>query len=81
MDDNEKRVERMKKVLRCKRDIELAKRLNQYPPNITRWKKRGFYPSTASLIDELLNEYFDLDERFKKLKNELKAMKDSAEKT
>jgi hypothetical protein len=55
MKKNERRVERIKAALGCRTDIELAKLLKSYPPNISRWKKRGFYPAIANLIDELLS--------------------------
>lgn len=55
MDENTHRVERIKTALGCNKDAELAKHIKSHPPNITRWKKRGFYPSTANLIDALLD--------------------------
>jgi hypothetical protein len=42
--------------LGCKTDAELAVRIQSHPPNITRWKKRGFYPILANLVDALLEE-------------------------
>ena len=60
MDSNEKRLVRIKDVLNCKRDKNLADRLESHPPNITRWKKHGFSPSTANLLDALLDDHDDL---------------------
>ena len=56
MDDNARRVERIKKALGCKTDAELAERIQSHRPNVTRWKTRGFYPVQANLVDALLDE-------------------------
>lgn len=40
--DPEKRVDRIKKMLDCKSDSELARRLETKQPQIARWKRREF---------------------------------------
>jgi transcriptional regulator with XRE-family HTH domain len=51
---NDKRVDRIRKLLGCKTDIDLAARLGTNQPQISRWRHKGLPPSTTALIDSLL---------------------------
>jgi hypothetical protein len=70
MNENEERVQRIKEMLGCQTDIELAERIKSHPPNITRWKKRGFYPIVANLIDEMIKVNLDLRQQITALSKE-----------
>lgn len=52
--DNDLRMDRIRKLLDCETDVELAKALGTTQPRISRWRNVGFYKSTAELIDVLL---------------------------
>jgi hypothetical protein len=70
MNDNEERVQRIKEMLGCQTDTELAERIKSHPPNITRWKRRGFYPIVANLIDEMIKVNLDLRQQITALSKE-----------
>lgn len=74
MEENKRRVERIKKALGCKTNTALAKRIGSHAPNITRWRKQGFYPSMAGLIDELIKEGTKLTKRIKELEREFSSV-------
>ena len=66
--ENEKRIDKIQKLLSCSSISELAKKLNTHQPNVSRWRKKGFYPSTASLIDALLKVIATQKREINKLK-------------
>ena len=52
--ENDKRMDRIRKLLHCKTDVELAEYLETNQPQISRWRNTGFHRSTAKLLDSLL---------------------------
>lgn len=53
-------IEKIKKILGCKKNKELAELLSKkggkkiHPEQITQWKNRGFHKSTVILLDALI---------------------------
>ncbi len=73
--ENDKRVNRIRRALGCKVDAELASKLSTYQPNISRWRSKGFHPSTALLIDSLLSVIKFLKKEIAELKKEIAELK------
>lgn len=75
--DPEKRVERIKRLLDCESDSELARRLETQQPQIARWKRGEFSKSMARLVDYLLLIISRLKRETNELKKEIKTLKQS----
>jgi predicted transcriptional regulator len=77
--DPEKRIERIKRLLDCKSDSELARRLELKQPQIARWKRGEFSKSMAMLVDYLLSIISGLKREITKLKKENASIKKKPE--
>lgn len=73
--DPEKRVERIKQLLDCESDSELARRLETQQPQIARWKRGEFSKSMARLVDYLLSDVSRLKREIQRLEKEIKTIK------
>jgi hypothetical protein len=73
--DPDKRVNRIKKLMDCQSDSELARRLETQQPQIARWRRGEFSKSMARLIDYLLLIISRLKREINKLKKENKTLK------
>lgn len=73
----EKRVERIKRLLDCESDSELARLLETKQPQIARWKRGEFSNSMAKLVDLLFLIISRLKRETNKLKKEIDAIKQS----
>ena len=69
--DNDRRIKRIRSLLNCDSDVELAKRLDTNQPQISRWRRGGFARSTAALIDALLLIISRRQREINQLKEEL----------
>lgn len=76
-DRNEKRMLRIRKLLGCKKDTELAKKLKTNQPQISRWRNTGFHESTTILLDHLLLIISRQKRELNRLKKELAELKQS----
>lgn len=72
----EKRVDRIKRLLECESDTELAARLGTQQPQIARWRKGNFSKSVAKLVDDMLLIISRLKREINKLKKEIKTLKE-----
>jgi hypothetical protein len=75
--ENEKRVDRIRRLLGCKSDVELAKKLETQQPQISRWRRGELSKSMVRLIDELVSTIGALKREKNRLKKELDDLKKS----
>lgn len=73
--NNEKRVKRIRRLLKFKSDTELADYLETKQPQISRWRNTGFHQTTANLIDTLLSIISELQKQLADAKRENKHLK------
>ena len=73
--ENDRRMDRIRKLLNCMTDVELAKYLATNQPQISRWRNIGFHRSTAKLLDRLLAIISKLKRESAGLKKEIKALR------
>jgi hypothetical protein len=73
--DNDRRMNRIRNLLQCKTDVELAQLLETNQPQISRWRNTGFPHSTAKLLDSLLAIVSKLKREVVGLKKEIKSQK------
>lgn len=57
LDENKRRIERIKKILGIEQDQELAAACDTQHPRVSYWKNKGFHKSTAKLWDLVLDAY------------------------
>lgn len=69
--EHEKRIDKLKRLLGCKTDVELAKLLGSQQPQIARWRRGELRKSMASLIDVLLGAVSKQKREINRLKKEL----------
>jgi tRNA(Phe) wybutosine-synthesizing methylase Tyw3 len=73
--EHEKRIDKFKKLLGCKKDIELAKLLETQQPQIARWRRGGIRKSMASVIDVFNKTVSRNKRKINSLKKELAELK------
>ena len=76
--DNAKRMDRIRRLLGCSTDSELAEKLGTNQPQVSRWRKTGFYGSTQGLVDALLAVVGRLTKEVAALEKENARLKRSA---
>ncbi len=73
--DHNKRLNRIRKLLGLKTDVELADLIEAKQPQLSRWRKAGFSMSTGNLLDELVALISKLKREVTKLKKENKSLR------
>ena len=73
----QKRIDRIRKLLGFRTDIELGAYLGAKQPQISRWRNTGFHATTSKLLDELLKIITQKQKEINRLKREIKAIKDA----
>ena len=70
--NNRQRIKKIRTLLVCDTDVELAKKLGTNQPQISRWRNVGFHgAATSALVDALLGIISKLMAEVKNLKKEL----------
>jgi hypothetical protein len=73
--DPDKMVDRIKKLLDCESDSDLARRLETQQPQIARWRRGEFSKSMGKLVDYLLLIISRMRREINRLKKEIEALK------
>lgn len=72
---SEKRIDKLRRLLGCKTDVELAKLLGSQQPQIARWRRGELRKSMVSLIDVLIGTVSGQKREINRLKKELAELK------
>ena len=77
MTAEQKRIDRIRKLLGIRTDIELGAHIGASQPQISRWRNTGFHVTTSKLLDELLKIISKKQKEINRLKREIKALKNT----
>lgn len=73
--EHENRIDKLRKLLGCKTDVELAKLLGSHQPQIARWRRGELRKSMASLIDVFNSTLSRHKREINRLKKQLAELK------
>lgn len=72
---DQRRINRLKKLMGCNTDVEFAAFLKVNQPQVSRWKSVGFHESTAKIIDHLLSIIADQKKEIRMLKKKRRELR------
>jgi hypothetical protein len=75
LNENDRRMNRLRRYLGCRTDSELAAKIDAKQPQISRWRTTGFPRSTGELVDKLIKIISKSKREITQLKKEIKALK------
>jgi transposase len=73
--DPDKMVDRIKRLLDCESDSDLARRLETQQPQIARWRRGEFSKSMGKLVDYLLLIISRMRREINELEKEIQTLK------